>query len=133
MEPRRGFGIVGQWEFIDQRRKAQDQSQIERHSRLPGRIDRKPEGFRTGGDEKINRIKCGRRRVYPFRLALYGLCGAVLPALRLRFVGGFAFHGAIGGRGEGSSAKWQATARSPNFRSAGIVVLHWTVPRGQRP
>src|SRR5271169_1559915 len=42
MEDRRRLGLVGQREFLDQGRVAQDQPQIEFDVFLPGRVDRQP-------------------------------------------------------------------------------------------
>ena len=51
MEHRRGFGVVGEGKFIDQRRMAEDQLQIEFDAGLPGRIERQPERLRARFDQ----------------------------------------------------------------------------------
>ena len=62
MEHWRGLGVVGQREFVDQRRMTQDQLQIEFDAGLPGRIERQPERLRARGDQRIDGVRLRRRR-----------------------------------------------------------------------
>src|SRR5579864_1650965 len=124
MEDRRRLGIVRQREFVDQRRVAQDQTQIERDAVVPGRIESETERLRACRNERVAGIS---------RLRL-GVCASGSRALGVRgfrLTDGFAFHAF--GTGRNSSAKWHATCRGPKRRSFGIVILHIAALSGQRP
>src|ERR1700724_2796892 len=56
MKDRRGLGIVRQYEFVDQRRVAQDQTQIERDAAVPGRIECQTECLRVRRDQYLNGV-----------------------------------------------------------------------------
>ena len=136
MEHRPGLGIVGQRNSSTSAREAQDQSQIEldaaRHAGSIVRPSACALGQQTSASMAIAlrarlgvsaRLACATS-AWP-RLALRaGLRACVLRSLRFMSLSGF---------GRNSSAKWHATCRAPKRRSAGIVVLHESVPRGQRP
>src|SRR4051812_40492331 len=55
-EDTRGLGLVGQVEFIDQPRQLQRHVEIGLHRRLPGVLDRKPQGLGEGIDIVVQRI-----------------------------------------------------------------------------
>src|SRR5579862_760143 len=112
MKYRCGLGVVGKGESLDHSRMTQNELQIEFHAGLPGWIEFKPEGLPTCGDQRVH---------------------DVLFLLLRRLTCGFLCHDAAFACGRNSSAKWQATRRTPNWRSAGIVVLQTSEPRGQRP
>jgi len=56
MEDQCGLGIVRQRKFIDQRRMAQDQTQIERDAFVPGRVERQTERLRACHNERVDGI-----------------------------------------------------------------------------
>src|SRR5580692_8399667 len=124
MEDRRRLGFVRQREFVDQRREAQDQTQIERDAVVPGRIESETERLRAYRDERVAGIR-------GLGLGSRARGTGALGAGGFRLAAGFAFHAF--GTSKNSSAKWQATCRGPKRRSFGIVVLHIEALSGQRP
>ena len=126
MEDRRGLGIVGQRKFVDQRRMAQDQLQIEFDAGVPGRIERQPERPGACCDECVDGNSSGRV------LAIARAGRRALGARGFRLAAGFRV----------SCLRLPAkiprrNGRRPGGRRSGAAPASWSCTwrrsRGQRP